>query len=256
MVPAMFVAHGLPSIVMESNPYTAFLRNLGKLLPKPRGIVIISAHWEHSVQQIASAAKPETMHDFFGYPERLYDIAYPASGDLVLSMDIEKLLTAEGIRCELNNGRGLDHGAWTVLSLMYPAADIPVVALSLNPRLVPEEQYRIGQALQPLKDRDVMIVGSGGTVHNLSRLRWQNGAAEGWAVRFDEWLNDAIGVWDKDALFDFAQRAPYAAEAAGSREHLMPLFICMGAADKRRTARLLHQQYDYGTLSLTAWMFR
>lgn len=256
MVPALFVAHGMPSIVLESNRYTKFLRNLGMLLPKPAGIVIVSAHWEHEVQQIATAPRPETMYDFFGFPPQLYDIEYHASGDLVLSMDIERLFTSEGIRCELNPRRGLDHGVWSVLSLMYPSADIPVVALSLNPRLVPEEQYRIGRALQPLRAKGIMIIGSGGTVHNLSKLRWQNDGTERWAIRFDQWLSESIGVWDLEALFDYEQRAPHAADAARTKEHLMPLFITMGSADKHRSARLIHQQYEYGTLSLTTWMFR
>ncbi|MFE5320991.1 DODA-type extradiol aromatic ring-opening family dioxygenase [Paenibacillus sp. NPDC056579] len=256
MVPALFVAHGIPSIVLESSRYTKFLRQLGMLLPKPTGIVILSAHWEDAIQQIAAAPQPETMYDFFGYPPQLYEMTYPASGDLVLSLEIESLFAAEGIRCELNHHRGLDHGAWSVLSLMYPAAAIPVVALSVNPRLVPEEQYRIGRALLPLRAKNIMIIGSGGTVHNLSKLQWNNDAADRWAIRFDQWLAEAVSVWDLEALFDYEQRAPYAADAAPTKEHLMPLFIAMGAGDKHRSGRLLHQQYDYGTMSLMTWMFK
>ncbi|WP_282937771.1 class III extradiol ring-cleavage dioxygenase [Paenibacillus sp. RC67] len=256
MVPALFIAHGMPTLVLETTPYTKCLRNLGLLLPKPKGIVVFSAHWEHPVQMISSAPKWETMHDFFGFPDSLYEIDYPASGDLVLSMEIERLLTNEGIRCGFNHRRGLDHGVWTILRLLYPAADIPVVALSVNPKLVPEEQYRIGKALNTLREKDIMIIGSGGTVHNLSKLEWETEGVESWAVDFDQWMSDKISVWDLEALFDYERRAPSAAEAVPSKEHLTPLFISMGSADQHQSARLLHQQYQYGTLSLAVWMFK
>ncbi|MBE1446256.1 DODA-type extradiol aromatic ring-opening family dioxygenase [Paenibacillus sp. OAS669] len=256
MVPALFVAHGMPTLVLETNSYTKLLRNLGLLLPRPKGIAIFSAHWEHPVQMISSAPQLETMYDFFGFPEPLYELDYPAKGDLVLSMEIERLLSGEGIRCELNHRRGLDHGVWTVMKLLYPEADIPLVSLSVHPRLVPEEQYRIGKALLALREQGVMIIGSGGTVHNLSKLRWESEGADKWAVHFDRWLADKINVWDLESLFDYAQRAPYAQKAVPTQEHLAPLFICMGAADRNRSARLLHQQYQYGTMSLSAWMFK
>ncbi|MCS7463784.1 dioxygenase [Paenibacillus doosanensis] len=256
MYPSFFFAHGMPTIVNETNAYTKFLRTLGLLLPKPKGIAIVSAHWESGVQLISSNPKPDTLHDFFGFPDALYETVYPARGDLVLSMEIEKLLAADGIRCELNHRRGLDHGVWTLLSLLYPLADVPVVELSVNPKLVPEEQYRIGRALKSLKARDVMIIGSGGTVHNLAKLHWQTEDAEEWAVRFDRWLAEKIAVWELEALFDYEGRGPFVREAVPSREHLAPLFISMGAGDEQQSAKLLHQEYEYGTLSLSAWMFR
>lgn len=256
MVPALFIAHGMPTLVLETTPYTKCLRNLGLLLPKPKGIAIFSAHWENPVQLISNTTKWETLHDFFGFPDSLYELNYPASGDLVLSMEIERLLTGEGIRCELHHRKGLDHGVWSISRLLYPAADIPIVALSVNPKLVPEEQYRIGKALLSLRQEGIMIIGSGGTVHNLSKLEWETEGAESWAVRFDHWLADKISVWDLEALFDYERRAPSAAKAAPSKEHLVPLFISMGSADQYQSARLLHQQYQYGTLSLSAWMFK
>ncbi|OXM83299.1 DODA-type extradiol aromatic ring-opening family dioxygenase [Paenibacillus rigui] len=256
MYPTMFVAHGTPSLALENNAYTRFLRNVGILLPKPQAIVMISSHWEHSTVQISSAPQLETMYDFFGFPEPLYDITYPAKGNLPLSLDIQQLLGAEGIDCELNERRGLDHGAWSVLRFMYPEADVPVVALSFNPRLVPEEQYRFGRALMPLREKGILILCSGGTVHNLAKLQWETVGGEGWAMAFDRWLAEHIQVWDQEALFDYERRAPYVSDAVPTHEHLLPLFISMGAADVKRKARLLHQEYQYRTLSLAAWMFQ
>ncbi|TDF95528.1 DODA-type extradiol aromatic ring-opening family dioxygenase [Paenibacillus piri] len=255
MFPSFFMAHGAPTLVLEHNPYTRFLRILGAQIPKPRGVVLFSAHWESPVQAISGAAQPETIHDFFGYPQRLYQYEYVARGDILLSLEVQKLLTAEGIGCRIHDERGLDHGAWTVLSLLLPHADVPVVTLSVNPRLVPEEQYRIGMSLMPLREQDYLIIGSGGTVHNPGLLGWDAKEADNWAIEFDQWLAERIHIWDLEALFEYERRAPFAADAAPTREHLAPLFIGMGAADVKRKAALLHQQYQYGSLSLSCWMF-
>ncbi|PUA34892.1 dioxygenase [Paenibacillus elgii] len=255
MYPSFFLAHGLPTLVTEPHSYSRFLRSLGAQLPKPAGIVVFSAHWESEVQTIGAAAEPDTLHDFFGFPEKLYGISYPAKGNILLAMGIGRLFAAEGIACALDDTRGLDHGVWTLLSLMHPAADVPVVHLSVNPLLVPEEQYRIGRALQALRSEGMMIVGSGGTVHHPGTLHWQDDAAELWAKQFDAWLYDRITVWDSDALFDYERRAPHASLAVPTAEHFAPLLIAMGAADRSRRAKLMYQKYQYGTLSLGAWMF-
>ncbi|MDF2961342.1 MAG: Extradiol ring-cleavage dioxygenase class protein subunit, partial [Paenibacillus sp.] len=162
MFPAFFMAHGAPTLVLEHHPYTRFLRILGAQMPKPPGVVLFSAHWESFTQLISGASQLETIHDFFGFPQELYRLSYPAAGDIVLTLKIQRLLTAEGITCSIDDKRGLDHGAWTLLSLLLPHADVPVVALSVNPRLVPEEQYRVGKALMRLREQDYLIIGSGG----------------------------------------------------------------------------------------------
>ena len=256
MYPTLFVAHGTPSLALENNAYTRFLRNIGILLPKPQAVVVVSAHWESAVQLISSAPRPETMYDFFGFEEPLYEIVYPAEGCLPISLEIQELLTAEGIRCELNEKRGLDHGAWSVLRFLYPNADVPIIMLSVNPNRVPEDQYRIGRALLPMRERGVMILSSGGTVHNLAKLKWETTGGEAWAIAFDRWLAEHIQVWNLEALFDYERRAPYVSDAVPSGEHLLPLFIAMGAADGKRKARRLHQEYQNRTLSLAAWMFQ
>nr|WP_275984104.1 class III extradiol ring-cleavage dioxygenase [Paenibacillus hamazuiensis] len=254
-MPSIFLAHGAPTLVMEDNAYTRFLKTLGSKLPKPKAAVLFSAHWESRVQMISAVPEYETIHDFFGFPDPLYEITYPAKGDIALSLQIERLFADEGISSVLDDRRGLDHGAWSLLRLMYPEADVPVAALSVNPRLTPEEQYRIGRALAPLRECGALIVGSGGTVHNPDMLEWDSAQVKEWALTFDQWLAEQLETWNTEALFDYEQRAPYAGEAVPTPEHFAPVLLAMGAADGGRKARLLHRQYQLGTLSLSAWMF-
>jgi 4,5-DOPA dioxygenase extradiol len=255
MLPVIFVAHGAPTIAIEHSRYTLFLRTLAQRLPKPKAIVLFSAHWESRIQQIGSAARYATLHDFFGYPEALYQIEYPAKGSIDLVMEIRELLSQEGVAIELDDSRGLDHGAWSILKLMYPDADVPIVTMSVNPALVPEEQYRIGRALASLRAKDVLIVGSGGTVHNVKKLTWDSHEAADWAIAFDEWLAEQLETWNMEAMNYYPVLAPHARDAVPTSEHLAPLLIAMGAADQGKKSRLLHREYQLGSLSLSCWMF-
>lgn len=169
------------------------------------------------------------------------------------------MLAKQGIASEAELKRGLDHGAWVVLRLLYPEAQIPVVAMSVNPRLTPEKQYKIGQALKSLREQDVLIVGSGGTVHNLMALRMTSDdtSVDPWAQEFDDWLEEHLTSWDLPSLFqyeDLAASAPLAVPLLGN-EHLVPIFYAMGAADGARHAELLHRSYQYGNLSRSIWKF-
>ncbi|UUZ97696.1 dioxygenase [Paenibacillus sp. P25] len=226
----------------------------GAAAPRPQAVIVISAHWESSVQLVSTPVRYRTMHDFFGYPEELYGIEYPARGDIARALQVRAPLQAAGIACETDDARGLDHGAWSVLKLMYPQADIPVVAMSVQPRLVPEEQYRIGHALAPLREQGVLILGSGGTVHNLQRLEWSDRGVLGWALGFDEWLAEQLETWNTEALFHYEAQAPQAREAVPTPEHLAPPLIAMGTAHRGKKARPLHREYQLGTLSLSCWM--
>ncbi|OPH54951.1 dioxygenase [Paenibacillus ferrarius] len=255
MLPTFFVAHGTPSLVIEQHAYTEFLQKLARSIPIPKAIVLFSAHWESGVQKISAAIQPEMIYDFKGFSEKLYSMEYPAKGDLTLSLHIEQLFLEEGIRCELDDERGLDHGAWAPLMIMYPDAQIPVVVLSVNPRLTAEEHYRIGAALGPLRDEGVLILGSGGTVHNLRRLDRNNPVPQVWAVEFDEWLAEQLETWNLEALIRYDERAPNVREAVPTPEHFVPLLLALGAADTTRRAKLLHHSFQMGTLSLCCWMF-
>jgi 4,5-DOPA dioxygenase extradiol len=255
MIPSYFFAHGAPSIVLEQNAYTSFLKEFAGNITKPKAIVIFSAHWEDTVQTISTADTYGTIYDFSGFQDELYQMTYPAKGERLLSDKIHSLFAKQGIQSGLDEVRGLDHGSWAVLKLIYPDVDIPVVALSVNRHLSNEEQYRIGRALSELREQDVLIIGSGGTVHNLRRLNWQAERADDWAESFDSWLQSKLEAWDMNALFNYRELAPYAQESVPTNEHFIPLLLAMGAGDKNRQAKLLHRSYQYGNLSLSCWQF-
>jgi len=256
MMPSYFIAHGAPSIVLEQHAYTDFLKQFAANTPKPKAIVLFSAHWEQSAQTISAVdGTYDTIYDFGGFQEELYRMTYPAQGDRDLSKQIQALFAAQGIPSTLDENRGLDHGAWAILKLLYPDADIPVVTLSVNRYLTNAQQYQIGQALAALKEQGVLIIGSGGTVHNLRRVKWQAQGEDEWAVAFDDWLQEKLEAWDVEALVNYRELAPYAQDAVPTNEHFIPLLLAMGTGDQHRKAKLLHRSYQLGNLSLSCWQF-
>jgi 4,5-DOPA dioxygenase extradiol len=258
MIPSYFIAHGAPLLAIEENDYTKFLKQLGQQAPKPRAIVLFSAHWDSPVQQVSEVDQYSTIYDFGGFPDALFQIEYPARGNQQVSEEIKDLLTKEGISFQTETSRGLDHGAWVVLRMLYPNADIPVISMSVNPGLSPEEQYKIGKSLSELRKKEVMIIASGGSVHNLRALDWRdNGEVTPWALQFDEWLENHLKAWDTNSLFQYDSLAPSAQLAVppyGS-EHFIPIFYAMGAADDEQKATLLHRSFRYGSLSHSIWQF-
>ncbi|WP_195574085.1 DODA-type extradiol aromatic ring-opening family dioxygenase [Paenibacillus sp. 1001270B_150601_E10] len=255
MIPSYFIAHGAPSLVLEDHAYTEMLKQFAGHIPKPKAIVIFSAHWEEPIQTISAVDRHHVIYDFGGFQEELYKMTYPARGSRPLSEQIQMLFSKQEIASKLNVERGLDHGAWAVLKLIYPDADIPVVALSVNRYLTNEQQYYIGKALSELREQDVLIIGSGGTVHHLSRLNWRSDHVDEWAEAFDQWLDHKLETWDIDALMNYRELAPHATEAVPTSEHFIPLLLAMGSGDKNRRAKLLHRSYQYGNLSLSCWQF-
>lgn len=255
MMPSYFVAHGAPSLVLDDIAYTGFLKQFAADRPKPKAIVLFSAHWEERAQTVSNVDRHGTIYDFYGFQPELYQVTYPAPGDRTIGERVLALLAEHGVPAAFDDERGLDHGAWAVLKLMYPNADVPVIALSVNRYLTNEQQYGMGQALAALREEDVLIIGSGGTVHNLHRLNWNAAGAEPWAVAFDDWLRRTVEAWDLDSLFRYRELAPYGTDAVPTNEHFIPLLLAMGAADGARRAKLLHRTYQYGTLSLSCWQF-
>lgn len=257
MQPAIFAAHGSPMLALEDNEYTRALRALGERY-RPRAVVVFTAHWESSTQMVSDVARYDTIHDFGGFPPELYRMQYPAPGDAATAARVAELLQAAGVPFTVDRRRGLDHGAWVPLRRIYPEAAVPVVQMSVNPWAPPEAHYHIGRALAPLRREGVMILASGGTIHNFATIRWDDPPeADAWAVAFDDWLLARITAWDLPALFDYEKQAPGARLAVppGGHEHFIPLFYALGAADDRRTVRELHRSYRYGNLSHALWEF-
>jgi 4,5-DOPA dioxygenase extradiol len=234
-------------LAIEQTPYTDFLQELGVRI-KPKAIVIFTAHWESDTLTISSSDEIyDTIYDFGGFPDELYKIKYAARGSSIAAAMVADLLKQGGIPVQTDHTRGLDHGSWTLLHRIYPDANIPVVQVSVNPKLSPDEQYRIGECLRGLGDQDILLIGSGVTVHNLRMLNWGSKSPEAWAVAFDDWLLEKLQQGDQAALFKYAALAPYARQAVPREEHFVPLFIAMGGG--RQEAKVINRSYDLGTLS-------
>jgi 4,5-DOPA dioxygenase extradiol len=259
MTPAIFLAHGSPMIAIEQTPYTEqFLPSLAASM-QPKAIVVFTAHWEAETLTISSTDEVyETIYDFGGFPPELYQIQYKARGSKSVAALLENKLTQAGIQVRTDSTRGLDHGTWTLLHRMYPKADIPLVQVSVNPYLPPSEQFRIGEALRGLDAEDILIIGSGVTVHNLRMLNWHaagSNVPEKWAADFDDWLIENIRERDLETLFRYAELAPAARQAVPRAEHFVPLFIAMGSGDPQRQPEVINRSYDMGTLSYLCFRF-
>jgi 4,5-DOPA dioxygenase extradiol len=254
MMHSLFLCHGGPTIVVEENEYTQFLKEYGKKVT-PKAIVIFTAHWESEITTISSVEGTYDMiYDFYGFQRELYEMKYPAKGSPELAEKISHLLEESGIKSNLDTKRGLDHGTWDLLYLMYPKADIPVVQMSINPFMTMEEQYKIGKALRALGGEDILVIGSGSTVHNLGTVDWEATKAQKWAVDFDDWLVEKVEAKELKQLFDYQKLAPNAKRAVPREEHIVPMFIAMGAGSNIHP-KLLHREYIYGTLTYLGFEF-
>jgi 4,5-DOPA dioxygenase extradiol len=254
-LPTLFVTHGAPTLPLEPEPARAAIAGLAALAPSPSAVVAISAHWETEQPRVSAAPQPETIHDFSGFPAELYRLRYPARGAPDLAPRIAALLEAGGIRCRIDPTRGLDHGAWVPLMLMYPEATIPVLQLSVQPRAGAAHHARLGALLAPLRKENVLILGSGSATHNLGefgRYRYDDPPPD-YVAEFDRWLGERIERDDRAALLDYRLRAPAAARNHPTEEHLLPLFVPLGAAHPGEHGRRLHGFYSYGIIAMSAF---
>jgi 4,5-DOPA dioxygenase extradiol len=257
MMPVLFVSHGAPTLPLEPGETGAAWRKLGEQLPKPSAILVISAHWETSIPTVSRAIQPETIHDFYGFPAELYKLQYPAPGAPELAQSVALALQQAGFTAQLDDTRGLDHGAWVPLSLMSPKADIPVTQLSLQPEKDPAWHIALGRALRPLREQGVLIVGSGSITHNLRAIfkHPQGEPVPEWVSEFCDWMAEKIKSGDLEALSAYRTLAPHAAQNHPTDEHLLPLFVALGAADKIDSAVRLNHVMTYGMLAMDAWLF-
>ncbi|HEY4987136.1 MAG TPA: class III extradiol ring-cleavage dioxygenase [Bradyrhizobium sp.] len=257
ILPSLFLSHGAPTLPLTDTPARAFLSELGGQLPRPKAIVVISAHWETSVPTISAVDRNETIHDFFGFPKALYQLRYPAPGSPTVAARVAELLGASGLETRIDRSRGLDHGAWVPLLLMYPQADIPVLQVSLQPHLGPKHHLALGRALAPLRQEGVLIIGSGSMTHDLSEFRGHgpNDLAPKWVNDFADWFQGALMAGHTDELLDYRRQAPFAAKNHPSEEHLLPLYAALGAAGDDARAERLHASATYGVLRMDVYAF-
>lgn len=255
-LPAIFLSHGAPDLPIRQGAATDFLRSLHQQFPQPKAILVISAHWQSDPSMVSAAPHPKTIHDFSGFPQALYQLSYPAPGSPTLADRVVALLKQAGITCDTHPSRGLDHGAWTLLILAYPAADIPIAQLSLRYHRAPLHHWQLGQALEPLRQEGVLIVGSGSATHNLYAFDQRYDAPPPlWVQQFDQWLAEAIEQGDWNALMHYRDLAPYAQENHPTEEHLLPLFVALGAGGTNAQGMQLHRSFNYGAFSMAAYAF-
>jgi 4,5-DOPA dioxygenase extradiol len=253
---SIFISHGSPALTLEPSPARDFLTTLGRKIGRPAAIVCASAHWLTRRPALTGTVVPETIHDFYGFPDALYRLNYPAPGAPEVAAQAAELIRSAGLDCDLDPDRGIDHGVWVPLSLMYPEADIPVVQVALQPLLGTRHHVNLGRALTPLLSRGIMVIGSGGASHNLGQMRHPiNAAPPRWVADFDGWLTDAITAGRIDDLVRYRELAPFAAENHPSEEHILPLMVAAGAAAGGGSGRVLHASYTYGVLSMSAFAF-
>ena len=240
-LPSLFVSHGSPMLARNAGRTGAIWQQISASLPPPRAILMLSAHWLSQNPMVSTSTEPETIHDFGGFPEDLYELNYPAPGASWLAEKVCALMEQAGLTATRNSDYGLDHGAWVPLREMYPNADIPVAQLSLQPQLGPAHHFRIGQALAPLRREGILIMGSGSLTHNLHDVVWNAGDDEShvpaYVHEFQSWIHEQLLAGHTDALLNYRKLAPHAKRAHPSEEHLLPLFSCMGAAQNETIQR-------------------
>lgn len=227
-MPALFLGHGNPMLAIEPNHYAEVWQQLGQSLPRPRAILMVSAHWYTRGTGITAMAQPRTIHDFGGFPQALFEVQYPASGDPQLAQQIQQLLAP--LPVALDQRWGLDHGCWALLKHMYPAADVPVLQLSIDAGQPPAFHYQLGQQLAALRQQGVMLIGSGNVVHNLGMVEFGDDVpALPWAIEYEVWAKSQIQQGKHAPLIDYLNSHPAARLASPSPDHYLPLLYILGA---------------------------
>jgi 4,5-DOPA dioxygenase extradiol len=251
-LPALFIGHGNPMNALEDNVNSRVWHALHSRLPRPRAILAISAHWVTEGAAVTAMAQPETIHDFYGFPQKLADFKYPAPGDPELARRVASLLAPATVRLDLE--WGLDHGVWSVLTHLYPEADVPVVQLSLNGREGVAWHLNLARRLRPLRAEGVLVLGSGNVVHNLRRMDWgRPDASHDWAIRFNSTVSEALQTGDLETLAAQAfpdQTRPDAGLAVPTAEHYLPLLYIAALREEREPLTIFNDRIEYGAIGM------
>lgn len=253
-MPTLFVGHGSPIMALEHTDTTNTFKTIGENIinkyGKPKAILAISAHWYSDGTYIQSTDNPKQIYDMYGFPQELYEVVYPAKGDRSLTEKVQQLLSNS---VSINDTWGIDHGMWTVLVHMFPDASIPVVQLSINKYLSPNEMYQLGTNLQSLRDEGYLIMGSGNIVHNLRLLEWNNPSGTAATIEFDQYISKAVLANDVNTVVNYKSH-PHASYAAPTPDHYLPLIYIMGASEGAKPI-VFNQTYNSGALSMTGFIF-
>lgn len=253
LAPVFFISHGSPTFAIEPGVLGPRLQTLGQQLTGAKAVLVVSAHWQTRDMQVMTTAKPETVHDFGGFPAALYQLHYPASGQPDIALDAARLLTEAGFATTFENQRGFDHGAWVPLMHLLPAANVPVFQVSMPRTLTTAQALRMGQALAPLRAQGVVIMASGSMTHNLYEFRQSGAAVQDYAVEFTHWVRQTVATRNVDALVGYRQLAPHAQRAHPTEEHFLPLLVALGASHEGEAAQVLAGGITHGVLSMESY---
>jgi 4,5-DOPA dioxygenase extradiol len=253
-MPVLFIGHGSPMNAIEDNEFSLGWREMGKRLPRPVSILCVSAHWETRGTMVTAMERPRTIHDFGGFPKRLYEVQYPAPGDPVLAVETRQTVRNKVI--ELDEKWGLDHGAWSVMRRLYPEADVPVVQLSLDHYMKPQDHYDLAKELSALRRKGVLIIGSGNMVHNLGLVSWDNidtpGFGFDWAVEANDRMKRMIIDGDHQSLINYSSQGKAFSLAIPTAEHFLPLLYALALRESDDEIELFNDRHIAGSLSMTS----
>lgn len=251
-MPALFVGHGSPMNAIEDNDFTRTWERLGAHIGRPEAILSVSAHWFTRGTWVSDAERPRQIYDMYGFPKELYELRWPAEGSYRLAHQVRERIRSA---VEIDNSWGIDHGTWSVLCRMYPAADVPVVQLSIDGTAPAETHYRIGRELASLRDEGVLLLGSGNIVHDLARIDWENEGGYPWADEFDSWIRDAILAGDHEKPIQYETGGSAARQAFRTPEHYLPLLYVLGAVDEADVVTVFNEARTMGSISMTGYLF-
>lgn len=253
--PALFISHGAPTFAIEPGLLGPLLRTLGTQLPELKAVLVVSPHWQTRGVRVMRTARPETVHDFGGFPSSLYALQYPVDGAPAVADEALRLLQAAGFAVASDDGRGLDHGAWVPLMHLLPEGKVPVFQVSMPFDLTTATAVTLGQALAPLREQGVLIVASGSMTHNLREFRHTGGQPEAYVQEFTAWVQTAVRAKGVQPLIDYRAEAPHAARAHPSEEHFLPLLVAMGATTEADDVTVLQGGIDHGVLSMESYVW-
>jgi 4,5-DOPA dioxygenase extradiol len=254
-LPTIFLSHGSPMLALDAGEAGQFWQKLGRELPRPDAVLAVSAHWTTEQPRVSATVANSTIYDFYGFPAPLYQIAYPAPGAPDLAKRVTQLLTAAKIPVDVDPARGLDHGAWVPLRNMYPLANMKVAQLSVQPHRDASWHVALGRALAPLAAENVLVLATGGAVHNLREMAPEGSPAPAWAANFDRWLADTLAKGDEASFIDWVHQAPEPMRAQPTPEHFLPIFVAYGAAGEKPKSQQLFKGFTLGSMSMAAYRF-